>query len=162
MLLSIIVAAAENNVIGKKNTLLWKLSDDFKHFRETTIGYPIIMGRKTYESIGRVLPGRLNIVISKNQGLTIDNAIVVHSLEQAIKAAKDSGANQAFIIGGGSIYKQALDMVDKIYLTLVHKKLKGDTFFNYDKKKWKEVSKTSNKADQKNQYDFDFILLVRK
>lgn len=162
MILSIIVAATQQGVIGKKNTLLWRLPGDFKHFRETTTGHPIIMGRKTFESIGRSLPDRTNIVVTSNRKFVAPGVFILNSLEGAIKAAEAEGAQETFIIGGGRIYDQSIDKVSKIYLTLVHAQLEGDTFFKYDRDQWKEISKVANKADEKNPYDYDFLVLERK
>ncbi len=162
MLLSIIVAADLNNVIGAGNKLLWNLPDDMKHFRELTKGHPVIMGRKTHESIGRALPGRQNIVISRRKDLTIDGCDVVDSLDRAIELVKDDPTGEVFIIGGGEIYKQAMDRADRIYLTRVHGKFTGDTFFpEIDPKMWKEVEREEYTSNEKHQYSFLFMVFER-
>ena len=164
-MISIIVATAENGVIGKDNQLLWKLSADLKQFRMLTSGHSVIMGRKTFESIGRPLPNRTNIVISRQKDLSLPEGILkVNSLETAIETAKNHAGNEEiFIIGGGNIYEQAIKITDKIYLTDVKACLEGDAFFlAIDRKKWKETSRVSFQKDEKNEYDFDFIELVRR
>lgn len=163
MLISMIVAVAENGVIGKDNTLIWRLSDDLKNFKRITSGHSIIMGRKTFDSIGRPLPNRTNIVISRDRNLQIDGCRVVSSLDEAFQvAAKFDGNDEAFIIGGATIYEQALLFVDKVYLTKVKALPEGDAFFNisvFDS--WEVVSKTSFKKDEKNEYDFEILELVK-
>ena len=162
-MISIIVATAENGVIGKDNQLLWKLSADLKQFRMLTTGHSVIMGRKTFESIGRPLPSRTNIVISRQKDLTLPEGVLkVNSLETAIEIAKNhAGSEEVFIIGGGNVYEQAIKITDKIYLTEVKASIEGDAFFlAIDKKKWKEISRISFQKDEKNEYDFDFIELV--
>ncbi len=127
--ISHIVNVSENGVIGKDNDLLWRLPADLKRFKEITIGHPMIMGRKTYMSIGRPLPGRTSIVITHNRDLKIDGAIVVHTMEEALKKAKEIDEEEIFIIGGGQIFKETFDIVDKIYLTLVHTKAEGTVYY---------------------------------
>jgi dihydrofolate reductase len=157
MKLAIIVAIGENNVIGKDNSLLWKLSSDMKLFRNLTIGHPIIMGRKTYESIGKPLPGRLNIVITK-QKLSVEGIVIANSLEKAIKLAQETNDPEAFVIGGGEIYKLALPLVDKLYVTEVKGNFEGDTFFpKIDLNIWKPSQRLYSEKDEKNDYDFEFV-----
>ncbi len=129
MIISFAVAASENNVIGKNNQLLWSLPNDMKFFKNTTWGFPVIMGRKTYESLGKPLAGRTNIVITRQADWKADGTIVVSSLEEAVKAAAATDAREAFVIGGGEIFKQALPMAEKIVLTRVHTVIDGDAFF---------------------------------
>ena len=134
--ISIVVAIGKdrmgNNVIGKNNELLWHIPDDLKHFKAITMGHPIIMGRKTFESIGRVLPGRTNIVISRNLSWNHPGCVVSHSLPEALAAAERENTDEIFIIGGGEIYKETLPGADRLYLTLVKNLTEGDTFFpNY-------------------------------
>lgn len=163
MKISIIVAVAENGVIGKDNTLLWKLSADLKRFKELTMGHHIIMGRKTFESIGKPLPGRTSVVISTNPDLLIDGCIVVTSLEDALSIVQKSGDREACIIGGGQIYKLALEIADKIYYTEVKLALQGDTFFpEIDYTIWKETARVECKADEKNESDYTFVDYERK
>ncbi|MBU8892355.1 MAG: dihydrofolate reductase [Bacteroidales bacterium] len=160
-MLSIIVAVAGNNVIGKDNDLIWHLPRDLKHFKETTIGHYVIQGRKTYESCGRPLPNRTNVIITRDKNYTADGCIVVHSLEQAIFEAKNDP--EAFIIGGGKIYEQALSLVDRIYLTKIHHLFEGDTYFPEIKKdEWTEVDRRDFEADEKNKYPFTILILDRK
>lgn len=163
-MISIIVATAENGVIGKDNQLLWKLSADLKQFKILTTGHSVIMGRKTFESIGRPLPNRTNIVISRQKDLILPEGVLkVNSLESAIETAKNyAGNEEIFIIGGGNVYEQALKITDKIYLTEVKASIEGDAFFpalNIDE--WKETARISHQKDEKNEYDFDFVELVR-
>ncbi len=163
MNISIVVAVAENGVIGKDNTLLWKLSADLKRFKEITMGHHMIMGRKTFDSIGKPLPGRISVVISTNPSLKIEGAIVVNSLEAAIKIAQDAGDTEACIIGGGQIYTLSLGLATKIYYTEVALKPEGDTFFpELDKSIWKETARQECKADEKNECDYVFVDYVRK
>ena len=164
-MISIIVAKSENGVIGKDNQLLWKLSADLKQFKMLTTCHSIIMGRKTFESIGRPLPNRTNIVISRQKDLTLPEGVLkVNSLETAIETAKNhTGKEEVFIIGGGNVYDQALKITDKIYLTEVKASIEGDAFFsalNVDE--WKEILRISHPKDEKNEYDFDFVELVQK
>ena len=163
-MISIIVAVAENGAIGKDNQLLWKLSADLKQFRILTTGHAIIMGRKTFDSIGKPLPNRLNIVISRQNSLLQNDAIMLaNSLGKAIEIAENSeGSEEIFIIGGGNIYEQALTLTDKIYLTEVKVSIEGDTYFPQLKEdEWKEVARVSHTKDEKNEYDFDFVELER-
>lgn len=163
-MISIIVATTENGVIGKDNQLLWKLSADLKQFRILTTGHSVIMGRKTFESIGRPLPNRTNIVISRQKDLTLPEGVLkVNSLERAIKTAKNHAGNEEiFIIGGGNVYEQALKITDKVYLTEVKASIEGDAFFPaLHANEWKEITRVSHPKDEKNEYDFDFVELVK-
>ena len=128
MSLSIIVAMTEDRVICKDNQLPWHLSDDLKRFKKITMGHPIIMGRKTFESIGKPLPGRQNIVITRDADYKMEGATVVHSLSEALAACEKEGG-EPFVIGGASIFKLALPMADKIYLTIIHRRFEGDVYF---------------------------------
>jgi dihydrofolate reductase len=162
MEIALVVAAAENDVIGKTGSLLpWNLPSDLAHFRQVTAGRPIIMGRKTYDTIGRALPGRRNIIITHQSDLTIPGCQVVDSLEAAMAAAKIDGPGQVFVIGGGQIFEQALPLAKKIYLTRVHATPAGDTKFSFDTTGWSEVYREDHPADEKNQYPYSFINLVR-
>lgn len=158
-MLSIIVAVSENGVIGKDNQLLWKLSADLMYFKNLTTNHVVIMGRKTYESIGKPLPNRINIVISSNNSFRAEGVEIVSSLEKAIEKAQNLlPNNEIFIIGGGTIYKQALSVADKVYLTEVKTSIEGDTFFpKLDSETWQEISRISHKADEKNEYDYAFV-----
>lgn len=157
MILSLVVAASENNVIGKGNALPWKLPDDLRHFRELTKGKPIIMGRKTFESIGRPLPDRLNIVITRQEGYEKEGIVRAESLDDAIEIAQESNAEEACVIGGGEIYKQALEKADRVYLTRVHATIDGDAFFAFDESKWHIVSKEDHPKDDVHPYEMTFL-----
>ncbi|MDB0027410.1 dihydrofolate reductase [Flavobacteriales bacterium] len=166
MKVSLIVAASENGVIGKDNDLIWHLPNDMHFFKETTLNHHVIMGRKNFESIPhkyRPLPNRTNIVITRQTDYKADGCVVVNSVEAALEIVKENGDKEPFFIGGGQIYKVALEanLVDRIYLTKVHHTFDGDTFFPELNNKWKEVNKTVNKADEKHAYDYDFITLER-
>lgn len=163
MLISIIVAVSENGAIGKNNELLWRLSEDLKIFKRRTSGHAIIMGRKTFDSIGKPLPNRLNIVISRNTDLKIDGSEIAYSLEKAIQIAKNkSEKDEIFIIGGEKIYNLSVNLVNKIYLTKVKTKIEGDAFFDISLfEKWKIVSKIDFKKDDKNEYDFEILELEK-
>jgi dihydrofolate reductase len=156
-MISHIVAASENNIIGIKNGLPWKLSNDFKYFKNKTWGMPVIMGRNTYESLKKDLPGRINIVLTKKKDWNAKNVFVTHEIDEALKKANESDAKEIFIIGGGEIFKQTMDKVDKIYLTRVHTKVQGDTSYQeLDTSKWKIVQEQSFPADEKNNYPYTF------
>ncbi len=152
-MIKIIVATSKNRIIGNDNKLIWKLSSDLKRFKELTTGNPIVMGRKTFESIGKPLPNRRNIIITRNNDYIVEGCEIVSSLEEALLLTN----NNCFIIGGGEIYKQALDITDKIYLTLVHKDFEGDTIFPELGKEWAKISRKDFEADDKNQYKYSFI-----
>ena len=160
MLLSLIVAASENNVIGKNNDLPWRLPDDMKYFKNTTWGMPIIMGRKTYESMkNEPLPGRVNIVLTRQTNWKAAGAVVVHNLNDAFFVAGDADCKEVFIIGGGEIFNETIKKADRIYMTRVHTLVDGDIFFpEMDNKKWKLVSKRDCFADARHQYDYSIEL----
>lgn len=160
VMISAIVAVAENGVIGKAGKIPWKIPADWAYFKNTTIGHPIIMGKATYEGIGKPLPDRTNIVVSNTEGYKADGCTVVNSLADAIKAAGDD--EEIFIIGGASVYEQAMPMIDRLYLTKVHASPEGDRFFKYNEDEWLEISKEAHKADEKNQYDYDYTVLERR
>lgn len=163
MTISILAAVAQNNVIGKDNKLIWHLPADLKHFKDITMGHHIIMGRKTYQAIGKALLGRTSIIITKQKGLLATDCLVVNSLEEAIKAAKMNKEDEAFIIGGGEIYKLAMNIADKIHLTEIGGSFEGDTFFPIiDKNKWEEIAREEFSADEKNKYNYAFVELVKK
>ena len=155
-LITIIVAASENNVIGNNNKLIWHLSDDLKRFKNLTKGHYVIMGRKTFESMPRALPNRTNVIITRKENYIAENAIVTNSLESALKIASDDA--QPFIIGGGEIYNIALNISDRIELTRVHNNFEGDTTFpEIDKEEWIESNRVEKKKDETHSYDFTFI-----
>lgn len=156
MELSIIVAVAKDYAIGHNNKLLWHISEDLKRFKAITMGMPIIMGRKTYQSIGKPLPGRKNIIITRNEQLKIEGCECHNTLESAIDSCKDF--KEVFIIGGGEIYKQTLPIADKLYLTVVDNHYDADTFFpEIDMMKWEETSFDHYEKGDKFQYPFSFI-----
>ncbi len=159
--LTIIVAAGENDAIGKDNKLIWHLSDDLKRFKSLTNGHHIIMGRKTFESFPKPLPNRTHVVISRQQDYKVPNGVIlVNSLEDAIDASKND--LQPFIIGGGEIYKQAMLIADKIELTRVHESFEADTFFpEIDTSVWKETANTFHKKDESHKYEFSFLTYER-
>jgi len=166
MKVSLIVAVSENGVIGKDNNLIWHLPNDMLSFKKITTGHHVIMGRKNFESIPekfRPLPNRTNIIITRQPDYIAEGCVVVNSLEESLKVAKRNGENEAFIIGGGQIYKLAIDaiLVDKIYLTKIHHSFDGDSFFPKINSDWKEINKIENKADEKHRYSYDFITLEK-
>lgn len=161
MKVSLIVAVSDNNVIGKDNDLIWHLPKDMKFFKETTQGHFVIMGRKNFESIPhkyRPLPNRTNVVITRQASYQAEGCIIVNSIEEALVKARESNDTEAFIIGGGQIYELALknELVDRIYLTRVHKEYDGDTFFPELSKKWKLIKSEAHLADEKHECDYTF------
>ncbi|HRG00449.1 MAG TPA: dihydrofolate reductase [Bacteroidia bacterium] len=164
MKVSIIVATSLNHAIGKDNQLLWHLPADLKFFKTTTMGCPVVMGRKTFQSIGRTLPGRQNVVITRDKTFNSDkqyDLIVVGSIDEAL--VKLHAEKEVFITGGGEIYKQSIDSVDTIYITLVHTVIDGDVYFpEIDKSKFDLVWEEKHVADEKNKFDFTFQKFERK
>jgi dihydrofolate reductase len=162
-MISLIVAASENDVIGSKNDIPWRLPDDWKNFKAVTMDCPVIMGRKTHDSIGRALPGRRNIVVSRQEGLRIEGCDVVSSVEAAIELAKAENAREIFVIGGEAIFREVLPLAGRVYLTLVHTVIEGDVFFPpLDPGQWAQVSCVSHEADEKHPYGFDMMVLERR
>ncbi len=166
MTISLIVAVAENNVIGKNNDLPWHLPADMKFFKEKTMGHFVVMGRKNFDSIPdkyRPLSGRTNIVVTGQTDFHAAGVTVVHSLEEAIQKAKDKNETECFIIGGGQIFSHSLNIADRIYLTRIHRSFEGDVFFpELKKEEWKKISGTDVEADDKNKYSFSFLTFERK
>ncbi len=161
-MITIIAAIAKQNALGKDNQLIWHLPADLKRFKSITSGHPIIMGRKTFESLGRPLPNRTNIVITRNKDYSPKGAIVVHSLNEAIEKAQEIDEH-IFIIGGATIYKKAIEIADVLDITKVHHSFEADVFFpEIDLKVWREVNHTSFKADEKNKYDYSFVRYERR
>jgi len=161
MKISLIAAMARNGIIGINNTLPWSLPADLKHFKEITMGKPVIMGRKTYESIGRPLPGRLNIIISQNRDYSVEGCQVAHSIDDAFAAAEKY--DEAMVIGGASFYKQALAYANRLYLTIIDEDFEGDaTFPEFDKDEWREIEHSEGIVDAKNTHPHYFITLERK
>ncbi len=162
MIVSMILATSENNVIGKDNDLPWNVPSDMRYFMRTTTGHTILMGRKTYESLGKPLPRRRNIVITRQDNLTIEGAEIVHSIADGLALAKED--EEVFIIGGGTIYARALelDMVDRIYLTVIHGEFEGDTFFHLpEDEPWQVVKEDAHPADEKNEHPYTFQVLEK-
>lgn len=159
MRISLIVAMGENRVIGGSGHIPWHLPADFKHFKELTMGHPIVMGRKTFESIGRALPGRTNIVVTRDVDHRRDGVVVVASPEAALAAAAAApGADEVFIIGGAEIYKLFLPRAERVYLTKVIGKFDGDVFFpELDEKKWRLAGSEPHAKDEKNPFDYTFL-----
>ncbi|WP_342647944.1 dihydrofolate reductase [Mucilaginibacter sp. CSA2-8R] len=156
----IVVAIATNNAIGKNNQLLWHLPNDLKHFKEITSGHTVIMGRKTYESVGRPLPKRRNIVVTR-QAIEIPGCEVASSIQEAIAIGRRD--SDLYIIGGAEIYRQALPLTDSIYLTIVHQAFEADTFFPEIKpEEWLEVSRENHEPDEKNPLPYSFVTLKRR
>jgi len=160
-MISIIAAIGNNNVIGSKNSLPWHLPADFKHFKEITLGKPCIMGQKTFESIGKPLPGRTNIVLSLAKNLKLNGCTVASSIEDALKAAGE--AKEVMICGGASVYRQFLPLADRLYITLVHGDFEGDAFFpEIERADWNEAERKDFGADAKNSCSYSFIIFDRK
>lgn len=151
---------AENRVIGVENTLPWRLPADLRHFRRLTTGHHVIMGRRNYESIGKPLPDRTNIVVTRNPSYRAPGCLVTHSLEAALASAQNDP--EIFVIGGAEIYRQALDRADRLYLTLVHARVQGDTYFPpIDEKQWQEISRERHERDENNPHACTFLVYDR-
>ena len=162
-MLSIIVAVAENNVIGKDNKLIWHLPADLKRFKEITTGHTIIMGRKTFESLGRVLPNRKHVILCNDMEMNVEdeNVKILEDISMLDKYIQDT--EEHFIIGGATIYKLLMPKANKIYLTLIHEKFDGDVYFpEISDEEWKIVDRTEGITDEKNPYNYEFITYVRK
>jgi dihydrofolate reductase len=158
---SFVVAIAENGVIGNDNKLLWHLPADLKFFKQTTMGHPIIMGRKTFDSIGRVLPGRRNIVITRNKDFKKEGVDVFHSVEELMKNVNTN--EELMVIGGAEIYRLFFLTCDRLYITWVHHKFEGDTFFpEFNLEEWKEISSEKHLKDEKNAFDYTFAIYDKK
>ncbi|MEF2523888.1 type 3 dihydrofolate reductase [Vibrio mimicus] len=160
MMISMIAAMADNRIIGKDNQMPWHLPADFAWFKRCTLGKPVIMGRKTYQSIGRPLPGRHNIVISRDESLQIDGVDVVASIDAAL--AKAGEVDEIMIIGGGSLYAACLPMANKLYITEINAELDGDTQFPAWGSDWQECYREHYSVDEKNTYAMDFVIFERK
>lgn len=161
MIVSLIVAVSENKVIGKDNDLVWHLPTDMKFFKDMTKNHYVIMGRRNFDSIPhkyRPLPNRTNVIVTRQKDYTAEGCFVVNSIEEAIELAKQAGDKESFVIGGGQIYKYALDnkLIDRVYLTRVHTEIEGDTFFEDLDSSWKEVYSKHHPIDDKHPYSFTF------
>ena len=160
MTLSLIAVVARNGAIGRNNALLVHLSEDLRHFKRTTLGCPVIMGRKTFESIGRPLPGRRNIVVTRNTQWLADGIEAAHSLDEALALVGD--APKAFVIGGGELYAQALPRADELVLTELHRDFDGDTFFPaWNRREFSETSRERHHTDETPAFDYDFVTYER-
>lgn len=161
VMLSLIVAMAENRVIGKDNRIPWHLPADLAYFRETTMGHTVVMGRKTFESIGKPLPGRKNVVLTRNRDFEADGVTVIHSLEELMRL-DDHQEEEVFVIGGAEVYALALPIAQRIYLTLIHTSVEGDSYFpRWEEKEWRLVSRRTGDRDQANPYQYEFLLFER-
>jgi dihydrofolate reductase len=163
MIISCIVATAKNNVIGKDNDIPWYLPADLQYFKKTTLGHHIIMGRNSFKSIGRALPKRTNIVVTSDPFFIASDCLVAHSIEEALSIAYENGEKEAFIIGGGKIYDQTVELWDKLYLTEVDLEVEGEVFFpKLDFKEWNLESENPQMPDAKNEYNYTFKVYTRK
>ena len=163
MAVSLIVAVSENGVIGRDGGLPWRLSADLKHFKRTTMGHHLIIGRHTWDEVGQPLPGRVMVVVTRSRDLEAEGATIVHSLDEALEVARDD--DEPFIGGGAHIYRMALanDLVDRIYLTRIHAEVEGDTIFpNFDLEMWELVSEEHHLADEKNEHPYSFLVYERR
>lgn len=163
MRVSIIAALSTNNVIGRDNDLPWRQSTDLKRLKALTMGHHMIMGRKTYDSVGRPLPGRTTIVVTRRDDYRPEGVTVVHSVEEALRLAAQAGDEEPFIAGGAEIFVQAMSRVDRMYLTRIHADIEGDTFFPEfdDVSEWRLTDAEHFDADEKNQYPFSFLTYDR-
>lgn len=164
--ISLIAAVAENGVIGKNNDLPWKIKSEFQYFKDTTMGRPIIMGRKSFMSLGKPLPGRANIVITRDKTYQAEGARAVHTLDEALALAKDiaakDGIDEIFVVGGADIYRMALSAADRLYLTEIHMKPDGDIFFpDFDRAAWKETKREFHKALPGEDADYTITVLEK-
>ncbi|MCB0396037.1 MAG: dihydrofolate reductase [Flavobacteriales bacterium] len=161
MELSFIVAVAENNVIGQDNQLPWHLPADLKYFKKITTGHTIIMGRKTYESIGKPLPNRRSVIVTRQTGYEASGCTVVASIAEALDLCSDE--QEVFLIGGAELYSHAMDRADKLYITHIHHTIQGDRYFpEITKNTWKEIEREDCSADEKNPYDYSFVVYKRR
>lgn len=161
MILSLIVAMDEQGIIGRDNELPWRLSSDLRHVRATTMGKPIIMGRRTHESIGRPLPGRENIIITRNNDYESEGCTVLTTIDDALVHCRNH--EEVIIMGGAELYQQTLSRVSRIYLTEVHARVKGDAYFpKYNGEEWREITREDFRADDNNEFDYSFVVLERR
>lgn len=157
-MISLLVAMDKNRLIGKDNDLPWRLPADLAYFKRVTMGHPIIMGRKTYDSIGRPLPGRENIIVTRDTSYKMEGCKVIHSIEEIVKMRKES-EQELFVIGGAEIFKEILPYSDRLYITEIEEEFEGDTYFPaFDKSEWKIISKEQGIKDEKNPYDYKFLV----
>ncbi|MEM7343131.1 MAG: dihydrofolate reductase [Chloroflexota bacterium] len=160
MTISLICATSKNGIIGIDNKMPWHLTADMRYFKQLTSGHHLVMGRKTYESIGRPLPGRITVIITRQTDYNVEGCLIAHSLSQAIELCQDD--DHIFIAGGGTIYQQSLSIADRIYLTRIHHAFEGDTFmFDIDPTIWQETSRQDFEPDEKNKYPYSFTILEK-
>ncbi len=163
MIVSAIVAVAKNNVIGKNNSIPWYLPEDLKYFKARTLNHHIIMGRKSYQSIGHPLPKRTNIIVTRDPFFIASNCLVVHSIEEGLEIAEQNGEEEVFIIGGAEIYQLSLPYLNRLYITEIELDVEGDTFFpKPDMAEWELISEDPRQADEKNKYNYSFKVYERK
>jgi dihydrofolate reductase len=160
--IALVVAISDNGVIGRSNELPWHLPADLKHFKALTMGHPMIMGRKTYESIGKPLPGRTTIIVTRDPEYKAEGCLIAHSIGAAITEARALDHERISIIGGAQIFEQALLLADTFYLTEVHADVPGDVFFTFDRNAWQETAREDFPADEKHALPFSFVTMVRK
>ena len=157
MIISQIVAVAKGGVIGDGEKMLWRLPADFRYFKEKTMGHHMLMGRKTYETLGKALPGRTSVVVTRQHGYTAEGCIVVDSIEKGVELAEKAGETELFVIGGGEIYRLMMDKTDIIYLTFIELEVEGSVVFPLpDEREWEEVRRIDFPADEKNPYNYSF------
>lgn len=161
MLKSIIVAVSANDVIGQENKLPWHLPADLKYFKNLTMGHHVIMGRKTYESIGKILPGRVFVIVTRDKSYTVPGATVLHSIEDAFQYCRQNDESEAFIIGGADIINQSEKFANKLYLTRIHENFAGDVFLQFNMELWKEINTEEHMADEKNHYNYTFLTYLK-
>ena len=162
MIISFVVAAANNKVIGKDNQLVWNLPNDMKFFKNVTWGMPVVMGRKTFEALGKALPGRKNIVLTRQSGWEAPNTVAVKKFEDAVLLVKEMDVKEMMVIGGGEIFKMVMPKANRIYMTRVDAEPEGDAFFPViDPKEWKLVSEKDHEADEKHKYNYSFQVWER-
>ena len=163
MIISSIVAVAENRVIGSDNDIPWRLSTDLKYFKKKTTGHHIIMGRKSFLSIGKPLPNRTNVIVTRDPFFIASNCIVVHSIPEAIEVARSRGETEAFITGGGMIYEKTMELVNRLYITEVNAQPEGDVYFpEIDFSQWKLMSEDPRQKGERDDHDFNFKIYERK
>lgn len=161
-MIAAIAAMAENRVIGLNNSMPWQMPADLKHFKTVTSGHPVIMGRKTFASIGRPLPNRTNIILTRDENFSATNCLVVTQTDQALSLALELDQEEVFIIGGAEIYQHLMPAIQRIYLTIIHHTFEGDAFFpELNLQEWREVSREKHPADEKNNYDYSFVVMER-
>lgn len=162
-MISLLVAMDQNRLIGRNNQLPWHLPEDLRYFKKTTMGHTIIMGRKTFESIGKPLPGRENMVMSRNRNFQPEGCVVIHSWEPVMERNSRNPDQEIFVIGGQRLFEQAIAFADRMYITEIDEQFEGDTFFPaFDPSEWQLISKTKGKKDDQNPYDYSFCVYERK